>query len=73
MNLPTTSSLNHPELEEDEIFLLNIAPEEFERFNTSRPKWVKSLRMGKIAYKTNSTVIVTEFVPLFAKITQEDK
>lgn len=49
MNLPTTSSLNHPELEEDEIFLLNIAPEEFERFNTSRPKWAKSLRMGKIA------------------------
>jgi hypothetical protein len=48
----------HPELLEGEMFMLNGTPEEFERWQKSLPRGLESMRMGEVAYGTNSTVPV---------------
>lgn len=51
----------HPELKNGEILLINV--KNGERF--SKPSFVKSLRIGKVAYTTEGLDVVPEMKPLF--------
>ena len=59
----------HPEIKENEIFLINI--KKGERFFKRLPSAIKSIRVGKIAYTSgNIHSIVLGMKPLFATLNQ---
>ena len=60
------NSKNHPELKDGEVLLLNVY--EHEDWESNIPEWIESVRRGNVAYKTNSTEIVPNMKPLFAKL-----
>lgn len=57
----------HPEQKNDEVFLLNIREDELKQYNKTAPKKFLPLRLGKVAYQTNSLIVVPEYRPLFGK------
>jgi hypothetical protein len=59
--------MRHPEQKIDEVFLINIAESEFEQYKKTAPKKFLPLRLGKVAYQTNSLIVVPEYRPLFGR------
>lgn len=66
-----TNEFVHPEQQADEILLINAAPNE--EWDKNLPKWIKSIRYGKVAYTTGGKEIVPNFRPVFAILTQSQK
>lgn len=60
--MPENFNDKHPELEEGEIFLVNIKPEEKDRWKIAD---AEKARIGKVAY-TNTGEVVDGYFPLFA-------
>lgn len=58
----------HPEQKDNEIFVINLSEEEYKKWYSELPDWIKSARLGDKAYKTNSTEIVKGFRPMFAVV-----
>jgi hypothetical protein len=59
--------MRHPEQKNDEVFLLNIREDELKQYEKTAPKKFLPLRMGTVAYQTNSLIVVPEYRPLFGK------
>lgn len=55
---------SHPETKAGEKFAMNVTSEEFRSMNSNKPKWVKSLRLGRIAYSSTGKT-VPQFRPMF--------
>lgn len=55
----------HPELRSGEIFLLNIPEHALPSYQNLIPNFLKSVRLGNVAYYTNSDEVVPEYRPLF--------
>lgn len=55
---------NHPELQEDEILLINIKAGE----TWNKPDFISELRVGEVAYTTYGRAKVSDMKPLFGKL-----
>lgn len=53
----------HPEIKENEIFLINLSEKEFENFD--KPSFIVSLRQGNVAYVTDGSKVVPDLKPVF--------
>lgn len=62
------SEFTHPELQADEIFLLNVKDSE----NFGVPPFCISTRRGEIAYITGGGQVVPDMKPLFGKVKPVD-
>ncbi len=59
----------HPEIKENEVLMINLSKKEFETWSKSKPSFVQSWRLGKVAYVTNGESIVSDLYPCFAILT----
>ncbi len=55
---------NHPELQEDEVYLVNIKEGEV----WTKPDFISELRVGEVAYTTYGVDKVPDMKPLFGKL-----
>lgn len=63
------SDFKHPELQDGEIFLLNVKDSE----NFGVPPFCESTRRGNVAYITGGGQVVPDMKPLFGKLKPVDK
>jgi hypothetical protein len=64
-DLPESFNDHHPELQEHEVFTMNVTPHEFLEINLSKPYWIDHLRLGLVAYN-NQGKPVPQYRPMFA-------
>lgn len=61
------SSFIHPELQENETYIMNVTQKELELGLWENSPIFEDLRVGNVAYTTNGTEIVENYFPLFGK------